>query len=229
MAAGYSRRQVCGLTVAALGASAVSACLPGPPIPRGNRIIATPTDSPADERLKPRLWNTTTVKVVGAGAAALATLNFIQDLQLPGANIPYLTSMTFYAPQEGQFVTIGLYYERNAQSGPARQILTSSAFVLQAISDVDAPLRYEPEHVQTIQSSGISGDALGWFAQNRQHIVETMQKSAEGTALSRVYDCDFSTKPRPPDSTPCALVIAGGNYAGIQVPDTVIAQQVVFS
>jgi len=228
MGTGYSRREALGLTVAALGASLVSACVPGPPTTRGNRILATPTHSLADERLKPSVWKTTTVKV-GAGAEGLASLKFIQDLQLPDVSILYLTSMTFYAPKEGPFVTIGLYYERNALSGPGRRILTGPAFGLQAISDVDAPLKYESEQVATVQTMKASGDALGWFAENREHIVETMKQSAEGTALGRMYDCDFTTRARPPDNVPAALVIASGTYQGIDVPYTMIAQQVVFS
>ena len=225
MADRYSRRQTLGLSAAALGSSVLSACLPGSP---GNRIVATPTETPTAERLKPRGWKTTRV-TIGAGVGALATLNFVQDLQLPDARIPYLTSLTFYAPTEVPFVTIGLYYERNAQSAPTRQVLTSGAFALQAISDFDSPLQYEPEHVETVQTAGVTGDALGWFAANRQHIVEAMKGSAQGATLSKTYDCDFTSKPRPPDNTPSALVIAGGQYAGIQVPNTVIAQQVVFS
>jgi hypothetical protein len=225
MAIAYWRRQALGLTAAALGAGLLSACQPAS---SGNRIIITPTETPADERLKPRVWKTTRVNV-GAGAASVATLNLIQQLQLPDAKIPYLTSMTFFAPKEVPFVTIGLYYERNALSAPARQILTSSAFALQQISDLDAPLRYAPGQVETVQTTGVTGEALSWFAANRQQIVDAMKASAQGVALSRLYDCDFTSKPRPPDNTPAALVIAGGNYSGTQVPDTVIAQQVVFA
>ena len=223
MAIAYRRRQALGLTAAALGAGLVSACQAPSP---GNRIVTTPTQTPADERLKPRAWKTTRVNV---GAASVATLNLIQQLQLPDAKIPYLTSMTFFAPKEVPFVTIGLYYERNALSAPARQILTSSAFALQHIADLDSPLRYEPGQVETVQTTGASSDALSWFAANRQQIVEAMKNSAEGVAMSRLYDCDFTSKPRPPDDTPAALVIAGGNYSGTQVPNTVIAQQLVFS
>jgi hypothetical protein len=225
MARGYWRRKAIGLTAAAAGASLVSACLPSS---RGNRILLTPTEVAVDERLTPRLWKTTRVKI-GAGVSSLATLNFLQDLQLPDVKVPYLTSMTFYAPKQVPFVTIGLYYERNALSTSARDVLTSSAFALQAISDLDSPLKYESEHVQTVQTTGVSGDALAWFADNREQIVEAMRASAEGAALSRVYDCDFTSKPRPPDNTPAALVIAGAANGGVPVPYTVIAQQLVFS
>jgi len=227
MASGYWRRQALGLTAAALGAGVVSACQSGTGT-RGNRIVAMPTSTPAEERLKPKLWNTTRVEI-GRGVSSLATLNSIQTLQLPDARIPYLTSMTFYAPKEVPFVTIGLYYERNSSSAQTRQVLTSSAFALQAISDFDSPLQYEPEHVETVQTIGASGDALGWFADNRQDIVEAMKASAQGAALSRDYDCDFTSKARPPDNTPAALVIAGAQFSGVQVPYTVIAQQVIFA
>ena len=58
-----------------------------------------PTESPDDNRLKPITSNSTTVKI-GEDFGRLASLHFIQDLQLPRSRLPFVTSITFYAPGE---------------------------------------------------------------------------------------------------------------------------------
>ncbi len=223
-----SRREAVRVAAAAVVAGLASACIPAPAAPSGNQIRSAPTAVPDDDSLKPSRWRTTTVKI-GGGFNALTALHFVQELQLPKARIPYVTSMTFYAPTEAPLVTIGLYYERGGDTQAAREVLTSSAFALQAITDLDAPLAYDADQIQTVQSGNISSDALGWFEQNRQAIIDAMKASAEGAALSKSYECDFTTKARPPANTPAALVIAGANYAGFQVPYTVIAQRFLFA
>ena len=212
-----SRRSALGLRVRVYRRAAV--------VPRGNRVVAVPTASPADEQLKPRGWHTSTIKI-GGGFNALAALHFIQNLQVPGPPIPYVTSMTFYAPRELPLVTIGVYYEKG-DSQAVREILTSAAFALQPISDLDTPLRWEfgPHDEQVGE---LPDEQLAWFVDHRQAIVESMRLSAQGAALSKSYDCDFTSRLRPTANTPAALVIAGGTYSGLQRPSTVIAQRLVF-
>jgi hypothetical protein len=123
-------------------------------------------------------------------------------------------------------VTIGVYYEKG-QSQAIRDTLTSPAFALQPITDLEAPLDggFAPTDVQV---SDLPADQLAWFVDHRQAIVESMRLSAQGTALSKTYDCDFTSRLRPPANTPAALMIAGGTYSGVQLPSTVIAQRLVF-
>jgi hypothetical protein len=166
---------------------------------------------------------------IGAGVNQLAALHFLQDLQLPSHAIPYLKSMTFYAPKAVPFVTIGLYYERSADSRSVRDILTSSAFGLQQIQSLDTQFAYDANLIEMVQPRDMTNGQLDWFTQNRQRIVDSMRNCAEGTMLSKTYDCDFTTRRRPPENTPAALVVTHGNPAGVQVDYTVIAQQIVFA
>jgi hypothetical protein len=222
------RRGALALVAAGMASTVVSACLPAPAANGGNRIITSPTPTPEDAALMPRNWKTSTVKI-GNGVNALTSLHFVQDLLVPKARIPFLRSLTFYAPRESPIVTIGLYYERNDNNRAARDLLTGSAFGLQAITDRDWPMTYQADQVKTVQSEGVTPEQLSWFSQQRQAIVDAMKYSPEGELLGRTYDCDFATRARPPANTPAALIVAGGEYAGIRVPFTVIAQTLVFS
>jgi hypothetical protein len=213
------------LTAAALGAGLASACVPAPRIGRGNRVLAVPTPDPADEQLKPRGWKTSTIRI-GSSFNALASLHFIQDLQLPGPPIPYVTSMTFYAPGELPLVTIGLYYEKG-ESQPIRDMMTSSALGFQPITDLDLPLRWDSGPGDA-DASALTAEQLAWFGANRQAIVDAMRLSGQGAVLSKKYDCDFTTRLRPPTNIPAALVISGGARSGVQSPGTVIAQRLLF-
>jgi hypothetical protein len=222
-----SRRQALGLLSSALGATIASACVPASPARQGNTIVAVSTESPEDERLVPRNWDTTTVKI-GGDFSALAALDSIQTLQLPSSRIPYVTGMLFYAPKEAPLVTIGIYYERNQGSRPARDIFTGATFGLQEISDPSLPLKFEPGQIKTVDSEKVSGDQLQWFTDHRQSIVDAMRASATGSLLSKTFDSDFTSRARPPANTPSALVITGGNYAGFKVPYTVIGRRILF-
>ncbi len=173
------------------------------------------------------MWKTTTIKV-GEDFGRLASLHFIQDLELPQPRIPFVTSMTFYAPRDMPFVTIGIYYERNADNGQARNLLTSSAFGLQRITDANSPLTFDAAEIVSLESEGVDNQHLEWFAAHRQSIVDAMKASAEGMVLSKTYDSNFTTKPRPSPGTSVAMVITGGTYAGYQLPYTPIGQRLVF-
>jgi hypothetical protein len=197
------------------------------PAVEGNRIVSAPTSTPEEERSKPRGWKTTTI-TVGEGFNALATLHFIQTLQVPRPSVPYITSMTFYAPKEVPIVMIGLYYERSADSAPTRGLLTSSAFGLQRLGDLDLPAQYTPDQVETVRPSDFTGDQLKWFSDNRKAMMEGMKGCAQGATLSKTFDCDFTSRPRPPANTPAALVISDGRNTGPS-PYTFIAQQLVFA
>jgi hypothetical protein len=212
-----TRRHTLRLLTVALSASAAAACIPVAAARGGNRIVATPTYTPDDQQLIPRNWKETRVKL-GASVDTLATLNFIQDLQRPKARIPFVMSMTFFAPHEAPLVTIGLYYEKGDNNGPAKNILAGSSFGLQRISDLDAPLRYDASQMLTEQSEKVTSDELGWFAQHRRSIVESMKSSPEGLALGKSWESNFTTRTRPPAGNPAALVITAGNYGGLQVP-----------
>jgi hypothetical protein len=223
----YLRRRVCTLAAAALGAGLASACLPQQPLARGNRVVDVPTPDPVDEQLKPRGWKTSTIRI-GSSFNALASLHFIQNLQLPGPPIPYVTSMTFYAPSELPLVTIGLYYEQGA-SRTIRDMLTSSALGFQPIMDLDSPLRWAIGHGDAdANAAALSAEQVAWFAANRQAIVDAMRLSGQGAVLSKKYDCDFTTRVRPPANAPAALVISGAARSGSASPGTVIAQRLLF-
>jgi hypothetical protein len=112
----------------------------------GSRRVEPPTEGRDDRRLRPGTWKTTTVRI-GQDFGELASLHFIQDLQLPGPRLPYVNSLTFYAPVETPLVTIGIYYEKSADNAQVREILTSSAFVLQRIVDPDSPLRFDAQQL----------------------------------------------------------------------------------
>jgi hypothetical protein len=204
-----------------------SACVQ-PPAGQGNRVVSVPLDNPDDERSKPAGWKTTMVNI-GQSFNSLASLHFIQSLQVPRPTIPYITSMTFYAPRELPIVMIGLYYERSADSAPTRGLLTSSAFGLQRIGDPDVPLRFAPDQVESVQPSKFSPDQLNWFTENRQRMVDAMRGCAQGATLSKKFDCDFTSRPRPPASMPAALVVSDGSKSGSVTPYTFIAQQLVFT
>jgi hypothetical protein len=221
----YFRRQLCLVTAAALGAGLASACLPASSTARGNRVLPVPTPDPTDEQLKPRRWKTSTIKI-GGSFNALASLHFIQDLQRPGPPIPFVTSMTFYAPSELPLVTIGLYYEKG-ESRATRDMLTSSALGLQPITDLDSPLHWSSGS-DSADASALTPEQVAWFAANRPAIVDAMRLSAQGEILSRKYDCDFTTRPRPPAKTPAALVISGAARSRVQSTGTVIAQRLLF-
>src|SRR5579864_2399499 len=219
----YSRRRASLAIAATFGASIASACIRATQSP-GNRIVATPA-IPDDDRLKPRNWKMTEVKI-GDGVDALAALHFIQDLQLPTPTIPYLTSMTFYAPTEVPVVTVGLYYERTPDNRPVRDALTGYAFQLQQIADLDSPFTFDANGVPA--ADNLNGGQLDWFSENRQSIVNAMRDSAEGQALSARFDCDFTTRQRPPTSTPTALVVTRENASTLQLDYTVIGCRIVF-
>ena len=222
-----SRRQMLGLLTSALGATIASACVPAPPRRQGNTIVVPPTPGPDDERLVPSTWDATTVKI-GGDFSALAALDSIQSLQLPNPRIPYVSGMLFYAPKEAPLVTIGIYYERNQGSRPARDIFTGATFALQEISDPNLPIKFEPGQIKTVDTEKVSGYQLQWFIDHRQGIVDAMRASATGSLLSKTYDSDFTSRARPPANTPAALVITGGNYSGFKVPYTVIGRRILF-
>ena len=223
-----TRRQILRLLTLALGSSAATACVPMASAYSGNRIVATPTYSPDHRQLIPSNWNETRVEL-GAGIEALAALNFIQDLERPKPSIPFITSMTFFAPREVPLVTIGLYYEKSDSNGPAKDIFTGATFGLQQISDLDSPLSLDVTQIKTVQSEKITQDQLGWFEQRRKSIVDAMRSSPEGLVLGKSCESNFTTRARPAADTPAALVINGGNYAGRQVPYTVITRRIVFA
>ena len=106
---------------------------------------------------------------------------------------------------------------RKGASQAIRDILTSASFALQPITDVDAPLRWEfgPNDLQV---TDLPAEQLSWFVDHRQAIVESMRLSAQGAALSKKYDCDFTSRLRPPANTPAALVIAGGRIQAFNSP-----------
>lgn len=220
----WPRREACRLLLGSVGAGVVVACARPTP---GNRSVTPPTETAEDRKLAPATWKTTTIKL-GEDFGRLASLHFIQDLELPLPRIPYVTSMTFYAPRETPFVTIGLYYERSADNTHVRNMLTSSAFGLQRITDLDSPLTFDAAEIISLESERVNNEHLEWFAAHRQSIVAAMRASSEGMALSKTYDCDFTTKPRPSPGTAAAMVITGGNYAGYQLPFTPIGQRLVF-
>ena len=219
----WTRRQACQLLF--FGTAGVAAACAAPAA--GNRRVTLPTETADDRKLAPRSWKTTTINI-GEDVARLASLHFVQDLQLPRPRLPFVTSMTFYAPREAPFVTIGMYYERNADNASVRDILTSSAFGLQRITDLDAPLTFDAADLISVDSEQVDREQLNWFAAHRQSIVDGMRASPEGMALSKTYDSNFTTRPRPPDGAPVAMVISGANYAGIQLPYTPIGQRLVF-
>lgn len=188
----------------------------------GNRIVVTPTYTPDDQQLIPRTWKETRVKL-GASVDTLATLNFIHDLQRPKARIPFVMSMTLFAPHEAPLVTISLYYEKRDNNGTAKNILTGSSFGLQRVSDLDAPLRYDAAQMLTAESEKVTTDELVWLAQHRG----SMRSSPEGLAAGESWESNFTTRTRTPAGSP-ALVITAGNYEGPQVPCTVIGQRSVF-
>jgi hypothetical protein len=189
--------------------------LVGHVLPRSARDQCSCTDQLSDKWLQ-----------IGGGFNALAALHFIQTLQLPGPPIPYVTSMTFYAPQRVQVVMIGVSYEKGV-SRAMRDMLTSSAFGLQQIVDLDSALHSEIGR-SDVQAGDLPTEQLDWFVDNRQAIVESMRLSAQGAALGKKYDCDFTSRLRPPAGNPAALVIAGGTQAGVHLPSAVIAQRLVF-
>jgi hypothetical protein len=219
----WTRREACGLML--LGAVGVTAACAAPA--PGNRRVMLPTQTAEDDKLAPSAWKTTAIKV-GEDVGRMAALHFIQDLQLPRPRLPFVTSMTFYAPRETPFVTIGIYYERNADNAQVRDILTSSAFGLQRITDPDSPLSFDPAELISVESEHVDSQHLEWFAAHRQSIVDAMRASPEGMALSKTYDSNFTTRPRPSSGEPVAMVITGGNYAGLQLPYTPIGQRLVF-
>jgi len=213
------------LAGATLGAGVASACVRASPASRGNQVVPVATSSPDDEQLKPRGWHMSKIKV-GGGFNSLTSIHFLQNLQLPAPAIPYVTSMMFYAPEELPLVTIGLYYE--AGSSPAvHDILTSAALGLQPISDPDWPLHWDTRRADPL-AGDLSAEQLAWFKANRGSIVESMRQSAQGLLMSKKYDCDFTSRLRPPANTPAALVISGGTYSGVEFPSTVIAQRLLF-
>jgi hypothetical protein len=59
-------------------------------------------------------------------------------------------------------------------------------------------------------------------------MIDLMKSSSAGQQLGRTCDVNFTTRARPPDGTPAALVLTGGSYLGITVPYTVFAQRLVF-
>jgi len=205
-----------------------SACAPAGTAYLGNRIVTPPTLTPASQALTPSNWNTTTVPI-GSSTDGVTSLHFIQRLQIPTAQIPFITAMTFFAPKDIPLVLIGLYYERSDKSREARDLLTGGAFGLQQITDPDWPLTYQPDQFKTVQSEKLTSDQLGWFSSHRVELVQAMKSSARGSALSAHYDCDFTSRARTAANTPAALVVAGGSYGGAKVPFTVITQRIVFS
>jgi hypothetical protein len=223
---GRSRRHAIAVLSAAFGASVVGACVRIPPSASGNRIVASPS-AVVDERLEPRNWKTTRVRI-GASVDALATLHFIQDLQMPSRSIPSITSMTFHAPAEVPFVTIGLYYERSGLTASVRDRLTSSALDLQQIADPHTAFNIDINSIQSAQQPSPTPTQIEWFSQHRQAIVDSMKYSAEGMMLSNRYDCDFTTRRRPPADTQSAIVVTGENPSGLQLEFTVIAQRITF-
>jgi hypothetical protein len=124
---------------------------PGP----GNRIVYPATPTRSEEELLPRFWKTTTVPIE-TSTNALTVLHFIEQLQVPKAQIPFVTSRTFYAPSEVPVVTIGLYYERSERSGASRALMTDSTFGFQEITDSDSPPRYDDDHIKTVKSERIT-------------------------------------------------------------------------
>ncbi len=222
-----TRRRAIGFTSATFVALA-AACAPASSVSLGNRIVTPPTLTPASQALTPSNWNTTTVPI-GSSTDELTSLHFIQRLQIPTAQIPFITPMTFLAPKDVPLVMIGLYYERSDKSRAARDLLTGGAFGLQQITDLDWPLTYQPDQIKTVQSEKVTSEQLGWFSSHRVDLVQAMKSSARGAALGAHYDCDFTSRARPAANTPVALVVAGGNYGGAKVPFTVIAQRLVFS
>lgn len=223
-----TRRRALVLFAMALASSSAAACLPSVHAQDGNRIVPLPTPTLAqDERLIPRNWKETRVRV-GSNVNRLTALHFIPDLQLPQADIPYIQSMTFFAPAEVPLVSIGLYYEKNDQNGLAKNILTGPTFGLQHITELDTQFRFDTNALMTLQTERVTQEQLGWFEQHRQSIIDAMKSSAEGSMLGKTWDCNFTTRARPPTNTPAALVITQDGYSGLETPFTVVAQRIVF-
>ncbi len=223
----FSRRRVLVLATGAFGVAVVSGCTRVTPSLLGNRIVAPPTEGPADEQLKPRAWTTTLVKI-GNDFGSVSSLDSLQSLQLPHPQIPFIARMTFHAPAEAPLVLIGLYYDRDDQNRPAMDIMTGGTFGLLRIADPDAPLTADSGEVESITSANVSAAELNWFEDNRVSMVDRMKSSAKGTLLGQNFDCNFTTRARPPAGVPAALVVTGGNYQGADVPFTVFAQRFVF-
>jgi hypothetical protein len=106
--------------------------------------------------------------------------------------------------------------------------MTGGTFGLQRIADLDAPLAADASQVETVASANVTADALDWFEAQRLRIVDVMKSSAEGRRLGQRCDFNFTTRARPPDGVPAALVVTGGTYLGMQLPYTVIARRLVF-
>src|SRR5262249_19702940 len=134
----------------------------------------------------------------------------------------------FFAPREVPLVTVGLYYEKSDDNNSAKDIMTSGTFGFQQIQDLDSPLRPDATQIKSVQSEKITNDQLAWFEQRRVSVVDGMKASPQVLTLSKTCECNFTTRARPPAAMPAALVITGGNYAGIDVPYTVISQRIVF-
>jgi hypothetical protein len=224
----FSRRRALVLATGAFGVAALSACARPSPSLLGNRIVTPPTEGPVDEHLRPRAWKTTSVKI-GSDYAAVPSVDSLQAPQLPHLQIPFIARMTFHAPAEAQLVMIGLYYDRSDQNRPAMDIMTGGTFGLLRITDPDAPLTADSGPVESVRSARVTAAQLDWFEDHRLSMVARMKSSAEGLLLTQRYDCNFTTRARPPAGTPAALVLTGGKYEGGEdLPFTVFAQQFVF-
>ena len=215
------------LAAGAVGVTVAAGCVRPSASGTGSRIVTPPTEGPTDEPLKPRNWRTTSVKI-GSDYTSLASLDSPQTLQLPSAQIPFIARITFHAPAEARLVMLGLYYDRSDQNPDAKNIMTGGTLGLLRISDLDAALTSSSGPVESVTSANVSTAELNWFMDNRLKMVEQMKSSAQGVQLSQTYDSNFTTRARPPDGTPCALVLTGGKYQGADVPFTVFAQQLVF-
>jgi hypothetical protein len=200
-------------------------CSVGAPSVAGNRIVATATATSDSEQLKPKNWQTTEIQI---GDDFVAALNSVQSIELPVARIPFVTSMTFHAPKEAPVVMIGLYYQRDDQNRAAKEIMTGGTFALQRIMDPDAPLTFDASQIQNVQSANIQNEQLQLFEQNRLKMIDLMKASTPGQQLARTCDFNFTTRARPSDGSPAALVLTGGSYLGMAVPYTVFAQRLVF-
>jgi hypothetical protein len=222
-----SRRRALVLATGAFGVSVIAGCAPVTPSLRGNRIVSPPSEQPVDQQLKPRAWKTTTVRI-GSDFAAVPSLDSLQTLQLPRLQIPFITRMTFHAPAEAPLVMIGLYYDRDDQNRPVMDLMTGGTFGLLRITDPDSPLTADSGQVESVAAANVSAAELSWFEDNRVNMVNGLKTCAKGLTLGQSFDCNFTTRARPPAGTPAALVLTGGKYQGADVSFTVFAQQFVF-